>query len=149
MQFVYQRLAGDRELTVMRARRPVAASRSRGRRSRWRCWRSAAGYVLNIWVVPASLTAFREFQLEIRNRIAAFLLQEGVFTPVSDDLTVYVRARDPDGTLHGILVDDERQPNAPTRPSWPSAAGWSAGERAARAAVQRQPRRRSTRRPAG
>jgi lipopolysaccharide export system permease protein len=40
--------------------------------------------------------------------MAAFLLQEGVFTAVSDDLTVYVRSRDPDGTLHGILVDDGR-----------------------------------------
>ena len=35
-----------------------------------------------------------------------------MFTPLSDDLTVYVRARDPDGTLHGILVDDARQPNS-------------------------------------
>jgi lipopolysaccharide export system permease protein len=31
-----------------------------------------------------------------------------VFTPVSDDMTVYVRSRDPDGTLHGILIDDAR-----------------------------------------
>ena len=44
--------------------------------------------------------------------MAAFLLQEGVFTQVSDDLTVYVRSRDPDGTLHGILVDDARDKNA-------------------------------------
>ena len=58
--------------------------------------------------MPASLTSFREFQWEIRNRMAAFLLQEGVFTQVSDDLTVYVRSRDPDGTLRGILVDDGR-----------------------------------------
>ena len=41
--------------------------------------------------------------------MAAFLLQEGVFTPVSDNLTVYIRSRDPDGTLRGILVDDARQ----------------------------------------
>ena len=69
-------------------------------------------YVLNLWLVPASLSAFREFQWEIRNRMAAFLLQEGVFTPVSDNLTVYVRSRDPDGTLRGILVDDGRDPSA-------------------------------------
>jgi lipopolysaccharide export system permease protein len=36
-----------------------------------------------------------------------------VFTQVSDGLTVYVRSRAPDGTLQGILVDDERDPNAP------------------------------------
>ncbi len=44
--------------------------------------------------------------------MAAFLLQEGVFTPVSDKLTVYVRSRDQDGTLRGILVDDARDPTA-------------------------------------
>jgi lipopolysaccharide export system permease protein len=54
------------------------------------------------------LSHFREFQWEIRNRMAAFLLQEGVFTQISDDLTVYVRSRDPDGALRGILVDDGR-----------------------------------------
>ena len=62
--------------------------------------------------MPASFTSFRQFQWEIRNRMAAFLLQEGVFTHVSDDLTVYVRSRDPDGTLRGILVDDGRDKNA-------------------------------------
>jgi lipopolysaccharide export system permease protein len=66
-------------------------------------------YVLNLWLVPISYTAFREYQFEIRNRMAAFLLQEGVFTPISDDMTVYVRGRDPDGTLRGILVEDARQ----------------------------------------
>ena len=44
--------------------------------------------------------------------MAAFLLQEGVFTQVSDNLTVYVRSRDPDGTLHGIMVDDARDKSA-------------------------------------
>ena len=68
--------------------------------------------MLNVWIVPSSYAAFREYQFEIRNRIAAFLLQEGVFTPVSDDFTVYVRSRDVDGTLRGILVEDGRQKNS-------------------------------------
>ncbi len=107
VQFVYQRLAGDRELTVMRSSglSPLALARPA------LALAALAGVsclLLNLYVVPASFTSFREFQFEIRNRIAAFLLQEGVFTPVSDDLTVYVRARDRDGTLHGVLVDDAR-----------------------------------------
>ena len=72
----------------------------------------AACFVLNIWVVPQSYSAFREYQFEIRNRIAAFLLQDGVFTAVSDDMTVYVRRRDVDGTLRGIMVEDSRQKNS-------------------------------------
>ena len=111
VQFIYQRLAGDREITVMRAAglSPFALSRPALALA---VLAAICGYALNLWIVPASLTSFREFQWEIRNRMAAFLLQEGVFTPVSDDLTVYVRSRDPDGTLRGILVDDARDKTA-------------------------------------
>jgi lipopolysaccharide export system permease protein len=111
VQFVYGRLSGDRELTVMRSAgmsplaiaRPGLAVASVA---------MVACLVLNVWIVPSSYASFREYQFEIRNRIAAFLLQEGVFTPVSDDLTVYVRSRDVDGTLRGILVEDGRQKNS-------------------------------------
>ena len=111
IQFVYQRMASDRELTVMRA----------AGLSPWALARPAltvallatvVGYGLSIWAVPASLNEFKQFQWEIRNRLAAFLLQDGVFTPLSDKLTVYIRSRDQDGTLHGILVDDARDPTA-------------------------------------
>jgi lipopolysaccharide export system permease protein len=111
VQFVYQRLAGDREITVMRAAglSPLALARPAIAVATLAI---ICGYALNLWIVPATLTSFRQFQWEIRNRVAAFLLQEGVFTQVSDDLTVYVRSRDVDGTLRGILVDDARDKTA-------------------------------------
>lgn len=111
IQFIYQRLAGDRELTVMRAAglSPFALARPGLVLA---ILSVAACYVLNLWLVPVSLRAFREFEWEIRNSMAAFLIQEGVFTQVSPDLTVYVRSRDPDGTLRGILVDDARDKTA-------------------------------------
>jgi lipopolysaccharide export system permease protein len=107
VQFVYQRMAGDRELTVMRAcgLSPSALARPALALA---CIAVICGYLLTLWVVPAASSAFREFQFEIRNRVAAFLLQDGVFTQISEDLTVYVRRRDADGTLRGILVDDAR-----------------------------------------
>lgn len=107
VQFIYQRLAGDRELTVMRAMGLSPAALSRPVLAAV-VLVVLAGYGLTMSVVPSSLAAFGEFQWEIRNQIAAFLLQEGVFTPISDDVTVYVRSRDPDGTLRGVLVDDAR-----------------------------------------
>lgn len=111
IQFIYQRLAGDRELTVMRAAglSPFALARPALALA---VLITALGYLLNLWIVPSTLASFREFQFEIRTRMAAFLLQEGVFTQISDALTVYVRSRDPDGTLHGILVDDARDKSA-------------------------------------
>jgi lipopolysaccharide export system permease protein len=113
VQFVYQRLAGDRELTVMRAAglSPFALARPAIAVA---VLATLAGYGLNLWLVPDSLSSFRQYQWEIRNRIAAFLVQEGVFTQISDGLTVYVRSRAPDGTLQGILVDDERDEKAPS-----------------------------------
>ncbi|HUN42404.1 MAG TPA: LPS export ABC transporter permease LptF [Acetobacteraceae bacterium] len=112
VQFVYQRLAGDRELTVMRAAGLSSLALARPAFV-LAILSTLACFALNIWLVPASLAAFRQFQWEIRNRIAAFLVQEGVFTQVSDGLTVYVRSREPDGTLRGILVNDDRDKNNP------------------------------------
>ncbi|MGH7121155.1 MAG: LPS export ABC transporter permease LptF [Acetobacteraceae bacterium] len=108
--FLYQRLAQDRELTVLGAAgcspftlaRPALALAALS---------FATCFWLNLVIVPESVSAFRQYQFEIRNRIAAFLIQEGVFNQISNNLTVYVRKRDPDGTLHGILVDDARDPN--------------------------------------
>ncbi len=107
VQFIYQRLSGDRELTVMRAAglSPFAMARPALAVA---LVAMALHYALNLWLVPLSATAFREYQWEIRNHIAALLLQEGVFTTVSDSLVVYVRAREPDGSLRGIMVEDAR-----------------------------------------
>ena len=110
--FAYVRLSTDRELVVMRA----------AGLSDWRLARPAlivatvstiAGLVLQTWLVPISHAAFREWQFEIRNQMAAILLQEGVFSSVSNDLTVYARVRERDGTLRGILIHDMREPGAP------------------------------------
>ncbi len=113
IQFIYQRLAGDRELTVMRAagRSDFALARPALALA---LLATLAGYALNLWIVPASFRGFQDFQWEIRNRIAAFLLQDGVFTQISPRLTVYIRSRTPDGVLHGILIDDARDPAAET-----------------------------------
>lgn len=111
VQFIYHRLAGDREITVMRAAglSPFALSRPALVLA---LLATMFGYALTLGIVPASLASFRQFQWEIRNRVVAFLLQEGVFTQISENLTVYVRSRDPDGTLRGILVDDGRDKTA-------------------------------------
>lgn len=110
VQFTYQRLSGDRELTVMRASglSPLAIARPALALA---IIVTGTCFLLNLWIVPASFSAFRQYQFEIRNRLAAVLLQDGVFNQISDTLTVYVRARDQDGTLRGILIDDSHQNN--------------------------------------
>ncbi|MBS7809720.1 LPS export ABC transporter permease LptF [Roseococcus pinisoli] len=110
--FTYVRLSSDRELVVMRA----------AGLSNWQLAKPALGvaamamsicFVLNLWITPASHEAFREWQFEIRNQMAGLLLQEGVFSSVGDDLTVYARDRDSSGMLKGIMVHDARERGAP------------------------------------
>ncbi|WP_426959642.1 LPS export ABC transporter permease LptF [Muricoccus radiodurans] len=110
--FAYVRLQTDRELVVMRA----------AGLSDWRLSRPAlliavlatgVGLFLQLWLVPVSHAAFRTWQFEIRNQMAAVLLQEGVFSAISNDLTVYARLRERDGVLRGILVHDSRETGAP------------------------------------
>lgn len=111
VQFTYHRMAGDRELTVMRSigLSPLALSRPALVVA---LFSVLAGYTLSLWLVPATLFQFRAYQWEIRNTIAAFLLQEGVFTSVSDKLTVYVRSREANGGMTGIMIDDARDGTA-------------------------------------
>lgn len=108
MLFVHLRLAGDRELVVMRS----------AGLSNWQIARPALALgllvvavmaLLNFWLVPLSHTAFRQWQFEIRNQLVGVLVQEGVFSTLGNDLTVYARKRDPDGTLRGIMVHDQRE----------------------------------------
>ncbi len=110
--FTYVRLSSDRELVVMRA-----AGLSDGELSRpalaVATVAMALCFALNLWLSPASAQAFREWQFEIRNQMAGLLLQEGVFSSVGEELTVYARDRDAEGNLRGILVHDARERGAP------------------------------------
>lgn len=107
--FTYNKLNVDRELVVLRA----------AGLSHWALARPALvlatatmalGFVLTTWAIPDSVRAFREMQWTIRNDITSVLLQEGVFNKFGEGLTIYVRSRNPDGELLGILVHDKRNP---------------------------------------
>jgi len=110
--FVYVRMNTDRELVVMRAAglSPIRLARPGLVIA---AFAVGMGYLLNLWLVPLSHGAFRMWQFEIRNQMAAILLQEGVFSSVGGDLTVYARSRERDGTLRGILVHDQRDAGQP------------------------------------
>jgi lipopolysaccharide export system permease protein len=110
--FIYARLAGDREITVMRAAGVSDLALARPALT-IAALAMLACYGLNIFMVPAALAAFRDYEFEIRNQIAAFLLEPGVFTPVADHITVYVQSRGADASLGGILIEDGRDASSP------------------------------------
>ncbi len=143
--FTYSRLSTDREIVVMQGAGvpPLMLSRPALRLG---LVALVLGWALNLWIVPESYRAFREFQFEIRNRIGAVLLEDGVFNQIGEGLTVYVRARDPDGTLHGILAHDARDKGAPV--TYLADRGWisatPAGPRATLESGSRQEVDRAT-----
>jgi len=108
--FTYNKLITDRELVVMRA----------AGMSQWQLSAPAfilAGtvcilsYGLTMWGAPASVQKFRELQWSIRNDASHLVLKEGEFTEVTDNVVVFVGAREADNVLSGILISDNRNPD--------------------------------------
>lgn len=110
--FVYYKLILDSELVVLRASGLSHLALARpaiivGAITMVAC------YALTLYLLPVSYRSFKDLQYTIRNSYAQVLLQAGVFTDLGSGLTLYVRARDPDGSLRGILVHDTRNPEKP------------------------------------
>jgi len=64
-------------------------------------------------MLPVTGRAFKDLQFEIRNRFVSSLIQEGTFTTVSDNLTFYIRNREPNGDVIGLLINDSRDRQQP------------------------------------
>jgi lipopolysaccharide export system permease protein len=63
--------------------------------------------------MPLTFGKFKELHSNIRSDYSSLLLQEGAFSMIGGSLTVYVRAREANGDLRGILVQDSRDPANP------------------------------------
>ena len=98
--FIYDRMTADRELVVLRA---VGISHAMLARPAVILAAGCAliGFVLNFWLIPGSVRAFRQLQWQFRSSATGVLIQEGAFSQIGDGLTVYVRSRTPDGELLG------------------------------------------------
>lgn len=110
--FVYNRLSNDRELVVMQAAgvSPLGLSRPVMIVA---ILIMMVSYGLYFTVLPASYTAFKEMQWLARQDYSRILIEEGQFTDVGNGVTIYVRDRDRDGTLRGIVVHDPGADPAP------------------------------------
>ena len=110
--FVYHKMTMDSEMVVMRA-----AGLSQMQLARpaiiLGVMVTVVVYAIMLYFLPASFRNFKDLQSSFRNDLSAVLLQEGVFTALTDEITVYVRRRSSDGELRGILVHDNRDPEKP------------------------------------
>ncbi|MEZ5690197.1 MAG: LPS export ABC transporter permease LptF [Rickettsiales bacterium] len=108
--FTYNKLTSDSELVVMQAMGL----------SRWKLAKPAIivafmvtifAYSISFYFQPVSYKNFRDMQSLLKNNYVSLLVQEGVFSNPVNGLTVFIRNRDADNKLHGILVHDSRQPD--------------------------------------
>ncbi|MCI5049255.1 MAG: LPS export ABC transporter permease LptF [Rickettsiales bacterium] len=105
--FTYNKLLVDSELIVLRA----------AGLSRWQLAKPAIlvalvmtlfCYALSLYFLPLSNRQFNDMRTFLRDNYTSVLLQEEVFNTPVEGLTVFVRERDSEGQLYGILVHDNR-----------------------------------------
>lgn len=110
--FVYNKLAIDSELVVMRA---AGISPARLARPALAVTGLAviACYALTLWITPRTNSDLVALQYKMREGYAVFLSHPGSFNDVTEGLTFYARKRGADGALEGILIHDVRRPESP------------------------------------
>ncbi|MCK5296761.1 MAG: LptF/LptG family permease, partial [Alphaproteobacteria bacterium] len=105
--FVYNKLITDRELVVMRAT-GMSQLNIAFPAILLAVLLTVLNFAFTLDIVPKSVLKFREMRWTIQHDVSHLLLQEGEFNHVAKGLTVYIRKRESDGTLLGILVHDSR-----------------------------------------
>lgn len=110
--FIYQRLATDSELVIMRTAGMSAADLARPA-----LWLGGAATIivmlLGFWIAPWANRELVGMQYRIRNEFSIYLLRPGVFNDIPKGPTFYARRRDRQGGLEGILIHDNRKPAMP------------------------------------
>ncbi len=105
--FVYNRMSLDRELVVMHAcgLRPLQIATPAIISG---LLLTGFAYFMTLQWVPKSVVDFKELQWTIRHDVSHIILQEGEFNEVGNGFTVYVRKRDSEGNMYGLLINDQR-----------------------------------------
>ncbi len=108
--FTYNRMILDSELIVMRS----AGISARRLALPAMIVSLTAVFVMMLfstWLSPAARAAMQELKQVISAEYSTFLLKEGVFNPVGDNLMIYLRSRQRGGELQGLLIHDTRPEN--------------------------------------
>ncbi len=105
--FVYNRMASDSEVVVMRA----------AGQSPMRLAQPAISLALIVtivllfitsWLAPVTLASMQQMRQVIKAQYSSLLLREGVFNQIGAELTVYVHNKNKEGELEGLIIHDSR-----------------------------------------
>lgn len=109
--FVYNRLTTDSELIVLRALGF----------SPFRLARPALGLAVFLgvslfgimgWVSPVSRAEAVTMRQSIQTQMTSLIFREGIFNEAGPNVMVYIRDRDAQGNLHGLIIHDSRPDKA-------------------------------------
>ncbi len=107
--FVYNRMIADQELIVMKA-----VGISPFQLSKPIFFISFFLIILNVWImncgIPMAEKAFNNLEWKVKNNISGLMFREGEFSNIQPGLTVFITSRNDDGSVLGILINDERKP---------------------------------------
>ncbi len=108
--FIYNRMLSDQELVVMKSAgiSPWQLSKPALVMGLFICATNI--YVMNIGI-PKAENTFNNLQWKIKNNVSHLMFREGEFTNLQQNLTVFVTTHDDDGSVGGIIINDERNPN--------------------------------------
>jgi lipopolysaccharide export system permease protein len=110
--FVYNRLTMDSELVVLRASgiTPFRLARPAIILS---VLVAVFLFVMIGWIAPASFSKMQHLRQAIKAQVSTLLFREGVFNPAGKGVTVFIRERDKNGELHGLMIHDSREKGEP------------------------------------
>ncbi|MDO5386601.1 MAG: LPS export ABC transporter permease LptF [Pseudomonadota bacterium] len=111
--FVYNRMLSDRELVVMKSA-GISPWKNALPATYFGIIMSFFGiYMVNLGI-PQAEAAFSELEWQVKNDVSHLMFKEGQFTQVQYGLTVFITEHEKDGSMSGILLNDERNPASKT-----------------------------------
>ena len=107
--FVYNRMLADRELVIMQSAGISPFKNATGAIFMGLVLTFIGFYVQNV-TIPAAEKDFRELEWEVKNNVSHLMFREGEFNNVKN-MTIFIQKHEADGSVSGILVSDEHDPN--------------------------------------
>lgn len=66
-------------------------------------------WATTMWIAPKTLSSMFQMRQEIKSQFSVLMFREGVFNQAGRGFTVYIRERDNQGMLHGVMIYDGRK----------------------------------------
>ncbi len=66
---------------------------------------------ITMWVAPISLSKMQEMRQKLKTEFSTMLFKEGVFNQLGKGLTVYIKEKNNNGELLGLMIHDTRDSN--------------------------------------